>query len=96
MTTKYPCYVEFNDSGNFMRIVHKSGMIIGEFIVYEKTLAARALTAHDRLGLKDNFTRVEVPFRGEVNEISSRDLIIELRTQFNLDLELSELSELAS
>jgi hypothetical protein len=76
MTQKIVCYIEFNYSGNFMRIVHKSGMWIGEFMISDTNLRDRAIMAHDRLGYQ-NIPRPNTHYLGDIQEIVNPDVIID-------------------
>jgi hypothetical protein len=84
MTTKYPCYIEFSDNGNFARIVHKSGMILGEFLVYDVMFAARAAMAHDRLGLRKNLFRPSSHFTGVIESITPKEMLEEVTEQLEI------------
>ena len=81
MTTKYPCYIEFTNLGHFARLVHKSGFVIAELLINDTNFSLKALAAYDYLGMKsgipDNFRNARMPYRAEVNEIQSIDVIVE-------------------
>ena len=93
MTTKIPCYVEFSDDGHFARLVHKSKMIIAEFLIYDSNLVNRALDAHDRLGLMPNIVRPTTIYRGEVYEILPSETISNLIEMLELNVEIDSLIE---
>lgn len=80
MTTKYPCYIEFSDSGRFMRIVHQSKFVIAELLVGDTNLSARAAAAYDRLGklpIEDKYREPENTYKGEVIEVVDPLIILE-------------------
>jgi hypothetical protein len=79
MTTKYPCYIEFTDSGHFARLVwsgRAGTTIIAEFLISDDHLMQRAAAAHDRLGLQD-IPRPSMHYRGEIHEIIDPEIIQE-------------------
>jgi len=77
MTTKIPCYIEFTDSGQYAKLVHKSGMIIAELLISDTNFMHRALHCYDRFGMMENLARPLVPYRGEVNELFNKEVIEE-------------------
>lgn len=91
MTTKIPCYIQFTDNGRFAKLVHKSGMIIAEFMIYDSNFMNRALACYDRFGMMNNFPRPEDPYRAEVEEIDVPEVISEEID--NLRMLLSEVKQ---
>jgi len=81
VTKQVPCYIEFSDSGQFCRIVHRSGMIIAELLMSDSNFQMRALAAYDRFrmqaGIPKNFRHPQNPYRGDVQEILGIGLILE-------------------
>ena len=98
MTTKYPCYLEFSDTGHFARLVHKSEFVIAEFLISDTNLSNRAAAAHDRLGfskLDPKFREVKQVYRGEIHEIMNPEIIkeeiTELEMTYNEMIEMKEM-----
>ena len=83
MAIKHPCYLELSPNKDLLKIVHKSGMIVANLVIYDPKFAERLLSAYDRLGLM-TIPRPETPFFGEIFEVPEIEVLEELARQITV------------
>jgi len=88
MALKHPCYLELSPNKDLLKIVHKSGMVIANLVLYDEKFAQRLMHAYDRLGLLD-IPRPTTPFFGEVEEVKELEVLEDLIRKINLIVEFN-------
>ncbi len=98
-STKYPCYIQFSDSGKTARLVHKNGMTLAELVIHGP-FATRTNEIHTRVcrcghasaacTCKRYEEAEHAPFRGEVYGLAEWELL-DLKEEKVYELDPNEL-----